>query len=85
MVDRNDANQRIQKSLNGRFLFVVGILLVILYLILAGIFIFWTKLQLPLEQKYRTLFGVVLIVYAIFRLIRLLNNKKTNRDENSEL
>lgn len=85
MVDRNDANQRIQKSLNGRFLFVVGILLVILYLVLAGIFIFWTKLQLPLEQKYRTLFGVVLIVYAIFRLIRLLNNKKTNRDENSEL
>ena len=85
MIYKNDANQRIQKSLNGRFLFVVGLLLVFLYLVLAGIFIFWTKLQLPLEQKYRTIFGMLLIVYAIFRLIRLLKSQKNNQDEDEKL
>lgn len=77
MIHKNDANHRIQKSLNERFLFIVGIILVILYLVLASIFIFWTKLQLPLEQTYRTWFGILLITYAIIRFIRLF--KKYNR------
>ena len=81
MSDRNNSNQRIQKSLNGRFLFVVGILLIFLYLILASIFIFWTALKLPLEQKYRTMFGVLLIIYAIIRFVRLLKNRKSTTDE----
>jgi cytochrome c biogenesis protein CcdA len=82
MIEKNNSNDRIQKSLNGRFLFVVGILLVILYLVLATIFIFWKKLQLPIEQQYRTWFGVLLIVYAIIRFVRLVKNKKHNQDEN---
>lgn len=81
MIHKNDANNRIQKSLNERFLFVVGIILVILYLILAGIFIFWTKLQLPLEQRYRTWFGILLIVYAVIRLVRLFKKFKSSNDE----
>ena len=82
MIEKNNSNDRIQKSLNGRFLFVVGILLVILYLILAAIFIFWTKLQLPIEQQYRTWFGVLLIVYALIRFVRLMKNKNNSRYEN---
>ncbi len=85
MIDKNDANQRIQKSLNGRFLFVVGLLLVFLYLVLAGIFIFWTKLPLPLEQKYRNIFGMLLVVYAIFRLVRLLKTHKNKEDEDERI
>ncbi len=84
MLEKNNSNQRIQKSLNGRFLFVVGILLVILYLVLAGIFIFWTKLQLPLEQKYRTMFGCLLIVYAIIRFVRLMKNRNLKDEKDNQ-
>lgn len=81
MIHKNVANNRIQKSLNERFLFVVGIILVILYLILAGIFIFWTKLQLPLEQRYRMWFGILLIVYAIIRFVRIFKKYNSNKDD----
>lgn len=73
--DKNNSNQRIQKSLKGRFLFVIGILIFLIYLILGIVIIFWKKFPINMQQQYRIAFGVLLIVYACIRFNRLLKNK----------
>lgn len=73
-LDKNNSNQRIQKSLKGRFLFVIGILFFLIYLVLGLIIIFWKKFPINMQQQYRIAFGVLLIVYAYIRFNRLLKN-----------
>ncbi len=75
MYNRNNTNERVQKSLQERFLFVIGILLFLIYFVLGLAIIFWKKLPLDMEQNYRIAFGVLLIVYSFFRFIRLLQKK----------
>ena len=72
MLRNNDANDRIQKSLKGRFLLVIGILFFLVYLILGVIIIFWKNFPINLSQQYRVAFGVLLIVYSFIRFTRLI-------------
>jgi uncharacterized membrane protein (DUF485 family) len=63
-----------KKSLKERFLLVLGILFFLVYLVLGLFIIFMKNLPLAMEPKYRIIFGVLLIVYAIFRFFRIIND-----------
>jgi hypothetical protein len=63
-----------QKSPAKRFLFVLGLLMFSLYLVLGIAVIFWKDFPIELTLGYRIAFGVLLIVYALFRFTRLLRN-----------
>lgn len=62
-----------QKSLLQRFLFFLGILFLILYFVLGCIFIFKKDLPFDLSYTRRLLFGILLIVYSLFRFYRIIN------------
>ena len=62
-----------KKSLSQRFLFVIGILFFLLYLVLGLIIIFWKNIPINMEPNYRMAFGVLLIVYSFFRFARFFN------------
>ncbi len=64
--------EREQKSPAKRFLFILGLLIFLCYLTLGLCFIFWKDFLPQLENPYRLLFAVLLIVYASFRFVRLL-------------
>ena len=76
MKQEFDADKRIQKSLNGRFLFVVGILFLVVYFFLGLAVMFWKKFPIEMPQNYRYIFGGLLIVYAMIRFGRLLKKSK---------
>jgi cytochrome c biogenesis protein CcdA len=61
-----------QKSPQQRFLFILGFLFLIVYIILGLAIIFWDKLPFNLVQWQRYAFGTLLIVYAFIRFNRLL-------------
>jgi uncharacterized membrane protein (DUF485 family) len=63
-----------KKSLKERFLLVLGILFFLVYLVLGLFIIFMKNLPLAMEPKYRIVFGVLLIVYAMFRFFRIIND-----------
>ncbi len=75
MQGRHDTDDRIQKSLKGRFLFIIGLLFFGVYLFLGIMVIFWKKFPIDMPQNYRTALGIVLIVYAVLRFARLLQKK----------
>nr|WP_233621960.1 hypothetical protein [Flavobacterium agrisoli] len=65
-----------KKSLQGRFLLVLGILFFLLYLVL-GLFIMFSKtLPIDMERPYRIAFGLLLIVYSFIRFVRLINQNE---------
>ncbi len=59
-----------KKSPQQRFLLVIGILFLLIYLILGIIIIFWESFPIDMERKYRIAFGVLLIVYSGIRFTR---------------
>ncbi|WP_149206169.1 hypothetical protein [Flavobacterium johnsoniae] len=65
-----------KKSLKERFLLVLGILFFLIYLVLGLMIMFWEKLSLDMEPKYRYAFGGLLIVYSAIRFLRLINAKE---------
>jgi hypothetical protein len=65
-----------KKSLKERFLLFIGILFFLIYLTLGVLFLFWESSPFNLQPKYRIAFGVILIVYAITRLLRFYNSNK---------
>lgn len=71
-----------QKSPQQRFLFILGVAMIVIFFALAVVIVFWGELinldpdKFP--QKYRIAFGVLLIVYAAIRFNRIL---KDNRAE----
>jgi len=67
-----------QKSLQRRFLFIFGVFAFICYLA-AGLTVIFRDDILPDYGIKKTIFGVLLIVYGIYRFIRLF--KKQNIDE----
>ncbi len=67
-----------KKSLKERFLLFIGILFFLIYLTFGLAIIFWEKLPYKMPLQYRIALGVLLIVYAFIRFVRLL---KTNNDE----
>jgi hypothetical protein len=76
MLNRENTNERIQKSLNGRFLFYIGILFLLVYFALGLTLIFWKQLPLQMPYNFRVAFGLLLMIYATIRFGRLLKNNK---------
>jgi uncharacterized membrane protein (DUF485 family) len=70
-IEKKDSNLE-KKSPKQRFLLVIGIIFFLLYLFLGIMVIFWKQFPLEMEFKYRIAFGVLLIVYAIIRFLRLI-------------
>jgi hypothetical protein len=64
-----------QKSPKKRFLFVFGMFFFLLYLFMGLAVIFWKNFPLELSQTQKIALGVVLIVYAFLRFIRLLQER----------
>ncbi|MTG97039.1 MULTISPECIES: hypothetical protein [Myroides] len=60
-----------QKSLLQRFLFLFGFCFFLLYVGLGITLIVWKDMPIALEYNNRMLFGILLIVYGVFRFIRL--------------
>ncbi len=73
MRDSNQ-NSPIKKSPQERFLFIIGVLFFLVYLVLGLILIFWTTFPINMEPRYRIALGVVLIVYAGIRFMRYYKN-----------
>jgi uncharacterized membrane protein (DUF485 family) len=78
MLSREKSPNKTQKSLSQRFLFILGILFFLMYLVLGLMIIFWDELPLAISRNGRIGLGALLIVYSFFRFIRLLQK---NRDE----
>ena len=66
----------IQKSPQQRFLFILGGFMFIFYLAIGIVFIFF-KALIPfiIEDVYRIIFGIGLILYAFFRFYGLFGAK----------
>ncbi|MBB6502279.1 hypothetical protein [Pedobacter cryoconitis] len=70
-----DFNTFKQKSPQQRFLFILGLVMFTMYLVLGAALIFWKDIPFEIQPTYRILFGLLLIVYAIIRFFRLINQK----------
>jgi len=79
MLSRRNPDNNTQKSLLRRFLFILGIVFFLMYLVLGLLIIFWKDLPFAFTKYQRWGFGALLIVYAFFRFIRLIQNN--NNDE----
>ncbi|PZR16234.1 MAG: hypothetical protein DI539_17805 [Flavobacterium psychrophilum] len=75
MLSRRQSQEDTQKSPLKRFLFVLGMLFFLLYLALGLTLIFWKTIPLNITYNGRLAFGLLLIVYAFFRFIRLWQNR----------
>ncbi|PYF75568.1 hypothetical protein B0O44_102117 [Pedobacter nutrimenti] len=67
-----------QKSPQQRFLFILGLVMFLFYIILGASLIFWKEFPINEEvisRKYRILLGLLLMVYAVIRFYRLINQK----------
>lgn len=67
-----------EKSVKDRFLLLIGILFFLVYLILGFMIIFWKAIPLNLPTTARSAFGILLIVYALIRFNRIINQNKTS-------
>jgi hypothetical protein len=76
MTEKNNTNKRVQKSPKVRFLLVLGIFFFLIYFVLGVAILFWKNFPINLSPIYRIAFGLLLIVYAFFRFIRLIQNNK---------
>jgi uncharacterized membrane protein (DUF485 family) len=69
-----------QKSPQQRFLFILGVVMMVVYLGIGIVVIFFSELLYIDPDKfpanYRIAFGVLLIIYAVIRFSRLLNKKE---------
>jgi uncharacterized membrane protein len=62
-----------QKSLQQRFLFILGLVLIVVFAILSSIFIFWEDMPVQTPYKTRKLFGVLTLFYAFYRFYKISN------------
>jgi uncharacterized membrane protein (DUF485 family) len=60
-----------QKSLSQRFLFVLGLVFLLLYVFLAITLFVWKAMPVEIPYTRRVILGFILIVYAIIRFYRL--------------
>ena len=61
-----------QKSPQQRFLFIFGIFFFLIYLFVGLAVLFWKDFPLDMSDTNRLLFGIIIVVYAFFRFLRLL-------------
>ncbi len=64
-----------QKSPQQRFLFILGLVMFLFYLVLGGMLILGNELLNQIQPMYRIMLGGLMIVYAVIRFIRLNNQK----------
>lgn len=64
-----------QKSPQQRFLFVLGLVFLGLYVFLALTLFVWKSMPVEIPYNRRVILGVLLLVYAVFRFTRLLNKE----------
>ncbi|TKC01952.1 hypothetical protein FA045_06810 [Pedobacter cryotolerans] len=74
-------NQFKQKSPQQRFLFILGLFMILIFLTIGIILVFFSDM-LNLDQdkfptKYRIAFAIVLVVYSAIRFGRIMNQKDT--------
>lgn len=62
------------KSLREKILFILGIFFSLFYLALGLLFVFYSNMPFDMLSWQKYGFEVILIVYAIYRLVRLLRN-----------
>jgi len=67
-----------QKSPQQRFLFILGLVMLLMYLVLGILMIFWDNIPFAITPTYRVIFGLGLIAYAFLRFFRLI--KQNNND-----
>jgi uncharacterized membrane protein (DUF485 family) len=75
MLDKIHRNFQ-KKSLKERFLLFIGILFFMLYFVLGLFIIFMKNFPIDMSLNYRIAFGVLLIVYAFIRFVRIINDNK---------
>jgi len=76
MINKRKSRFETQKSPLQRFLFVLGIVFFLLYLALGCMIIFSDRIPLNMTYNGRLMLGILLIVYAFFRFIRLLQKNR---------
>jgi uncharacterized membrane protein (DUF485 family) len=76
MINKRKSRFETQKSPIQRFLFVLGIVFFLLYLALGCMIIFSDRIPLNMTYNGRLMLGILLIVYAFFRFIRLLQKNR---------
>lgn len=64
-----------QKSPQQRFLFILGFVMFLFYTILGLTLIIWEEMPLPIERTYKVLLGCLLIVYGVFRFMRIFKEE----------
>lgn len=69
-----DTNNFRQKSPTQRFLSILGLFMFGFYFVLGLLIIFWKSLPFEIDPTYKTLFGILLIVYSFMRFARLWQN-----------
>jgi len=60
-----------QKSPLQRFLFVLNLIFLILYLVMAITLFVWKTMPVEIPYKNRVILGIILVIYAVFRFYRL--------------
>jgi hypothetical protein len=81
MAVHKTSRYRTQKSPDWRFLLVLRLMIFFVYVALAIILIFWDSIPftknyfLSMGSNYRIALGILLIVYAFIRFIRLIPKK----------
>jgi hypothetical protein len=74
-------NNRKQKSLNRRFLLILGAIAFLAFLTLGCMVLFWDKFPLDLPRYQKIAFGSVVIIYAVLRFSRLLRKEQDDEEE----
>lgn len=62
------------KTTREKILLSVGIFFFLLYFLLGLLFVFYQHMPFDMQPWQKIGFGVVLIAYAVFRLVRLIRN-----------
>gem|GEM_PF-6291574 len=75
MSNLHNTDERLQKSPKRRFLSIIAMALLLLCTVMGFLIIFWDKLPLENLGRFRTAFGVLIIVYGWLRFPRLIWRK----------
>jgi len=65
------SNKEKQKSLKRRFLFILGVLVVVCLMTMGLMVIFWSAMPLNMTTTQKRIFGGVILLYALIRIPRL--------------
>ncbi|QGA28013.1 hypothetical protein GFH32_17495 [Sphingobacteruim zhuxiongii] len=78
MSDHSTRSKFRQKSPTQRFLSILGLFMFGFYFVVGLLVIFWNNFPIEINPTYKTLFGILLIVYSFMRFARLWQNNFRN-------